>query len=34
MTMSDTLLSNSKGGYIHLARECFNNKDLIKDKFK
>ena len=34
MAMSDMLLSNSKGGFIHLARECFNNKDLIKNKFK
>tara|TARA_A100001015_G_scaffold316895_1_gene432372 strand:- start:31 stop:1230 length:1200 start_codon:yes stop_codon:yes gene_type:complete len=33
MAMSDMLLSNSKGGFIHLARDCFNNKDLIKDKF-
>jgi len=34
MSMSDKLLSNSKGGFINLVKECFNNKDLIKDKFK
>ena len=34
MAMSDMLLSNSKGGFINFARECFNNKDFIKNKFK
>ena len=32
--MSDKLLSNSRGGFIHLARYCFNNKELIKEKFR
>ena len=34
MTMSDKLLSNSKGGFIELIRHCIENKELIKDKFK
>ena len=34
IAMADILLSNSKGGFINLARECFNNKDLMKNKFK
>ena len=34
MSMSDKLLSNSKGGFIELIRHCIENADLINDKFK
>jgi len=34
ITMSDKLLSNSKGGFYRLIKQCHNNKTLIKDKFE
>lgn len=34
ITMSDQLLSNSKGGFIKLCRSCNENKDLITTKFE
>lgn len=31
-TNSNRILSNSKGGFINLLRDCFTNKDIILDK--
>ena len=31
-TNSKELLSNSKGGFIKLLRDCFNNKKCVLDK--
>ena len=33
ISMSDKLLSNSIGGFIHLVRKCFNNKDKIGKQY-
>ena len=33
LAMADKLLSNSKGGFIQLVRNCFQEKDRIRDKF-
>lgn len=33
-TNSNKILSNSKGGFIKLLRDCFINKDIILDKLK
>lgn len=33
MAMSDNILSNSSGGFIQLARHCFNNKPQILQQF-
>ena len=34
VSMSDKFFSNSSGGFTHLLKECYNNKNLIRDKFK
>lgn len=33
-TNSREILSNSKGGFIHLLRNCFKNKEFVLDKLK
>ena len=33
ISMADHFLSNSMGGFTQLARECFNNKYIIQNKF-
>jgi hypothetical protein len=34
VSMSDKFFSNSPGGFTHLLKTCYNNKNLIREKFK